>query len=580
MLQLVKSWKEKENLEMLQLVKSWKERENLEMLQLVKSWKERENLEMLQLVKSWKEKGKPRNVTASMVLEGEGKPRNVPASKVLEGRSQHITASSSGSKNESYMGTKVDSSPNTITRVPMEKLLGGLLAPGFDEGTCISRYQSYLYRKASPRKPSPYLISKLRNYEDLHKRCGPHSKSYNKKMTRLIKNSKINLTTRCSYIVWKGSNGLGNRMISLSSVFLYAVLTDRVLLVEFWHDMSGLFCEPFPNSSWEFPENILTTSYLNHIQTYESLVQNNMANTSKWVLPSILYLNLQHSREHDKLFHCDRSQDLLRKIPALILRSDQYFVPSLFMTPYFQQELSKMFPEKGTIFHHMGRYLFHPSNKAWRLISSFYDANLAKADEKIGLQIRVFNTRKSPYQTIMASILECTLNNKLLPELDTRISVPFPTKNRTFKSVFVASLHSEYAENLTNMYWRKPTITGEIIQVYQASHEGKQKPGDSIQNMKAWSEIYLLSLCDLLVTSYKSTFGYVAQGLGGLKPWILYRSWGEKIPKPCQQALSMEPCFHYPPKSDCSAKNKVDITSVFPYMKACEDFSPGVKLVD
>ncbi|KAJ7961794.1 Galactoside 2-alpha-L-fucosyltransferase [Quillaja saponaria] len=366
--------------------------------------------------------GKPRNVTVSKVLEGEGKPQNVPASKVSEGRSQNITASSSGLKNESYMGTKVDSFPITITRVPMEKLLGGLLAPGFDEGTCISRYQSYLYRKASPHKPSPYLISKLRNYEDLHKRCGPHSKSYNKTMTRLIKNNKISFTTRY-----------------------------RVLLVEFRHDMAGLFCEPFPNSSWEFPENILSTSYLKHIQTYESLVQDNMTNTSKWVLPSILYLNLQPSRGHDKLFHCDHGQDLLQKIPALMFLSDQYFAPSLFMTPYFKQELSKMFPEKGTIFHHMGRYLFHPSNKAWRLISSFYDANLAKADEK---------------------------------------------------------------------------------------------------------------------------------GLGGLKPWILYRSWGEKIPKLCQQALSMEPCFHHPPKSDCNAKNKVDITSVFPYMKTCEDFGRGVKLVD
>ncbi|CAK9136122.1 unnamed protein product [Ilex paraguariensis] len=35
-----------------------------------------------------------------------------------------------------------------------DKLLGGLLAAGFDEESCLSRYQSALYRKTSSHKPS------------------------------------------------------------------------------------------------------------------------------------------------------------------------------------------------------------------------------------------------------------------------------------------------------------------------------------------------------------------------------------------------------------------------------------------
>jgi xyloglucan fucosyltransferase len=55
-----------------------------------------------------------------------------------------------------------------------DKLLDGLLISGFDEASCISRSQSHFYHKPSPHKPSPYFISKLRKYEELHRKCGPH----------------------------------------------------------------------------------------------------------------------------------------------------------------------------------------------------------------------------------------------------------------------------------------------------------------------------------------------------------------------------------------------------------------------
>ncbi|XXG38909.1 hypothetical protein AAC387_Pa01g0008 [Persea americana] len=50
-----------------------------------------------------------------------------------------------------------------------DNLLGGLLASGFDGGSCLSRYQSVLYRKALQHKPSFHLLGRLRKYEALHK---------------------------------------------------------------------------------------------------------------------------------------------------------------------------------------------------------------------------------------------------------------------------------------------------------------------------------------------------------------------------------------------------------------------------
>ncbi|CAL0325908.1 unnamed protein product [Lupinus luteus] len=461
-----------------------------------------------------------------------------------------------------------------------DKLLDGLLVSGFDEASCISRLQSHLYRKASPHKPSRYLISKLRNYEELHRRCGPNTIAYNKSMTN-IENSKNNNVDGCKYIVWSPTNGLGNRIISMAATFLYAILTDRVLLVRFGKDISGLFCEPFLNSTWMLPNNSPFWKQ-EHIETYDSFLEKGRSKTNKTKedLPSALFLYHQYTKEDtEKFFHCDYTQDLLRDIPLLILQTDQYFVPSLSMITSFNFEINKMFPQKDTVFYHLGHYLFHPSNQAWGLISRFYQTYLAKADERIGLQIRVFDPQITSQQEIMDLILSCTIENKILPKLETQNSVSY-SENHTLKAVLVASLYPDYGESLRAMYLNKASVNGELIGVFQPSHEQQQKFHDNMHDMKAWTEMYLLSLSDVLVTSSFSTFGYVAQGLGGLKPWLLVRPHMRKPNSTsCEQDLSSEPCFHFGPKHECNGKPQNHFASSFPHFLECKDINRGLKLV-
>ena len=133
--------------------------------------------------------------------------------------------------------------------------------------------QSQLYRKASPHKPSPYLISKLRNYEDIHRRCGPNSRAYDRSMRKIVRSkNKGAAATLCKYLIWTPANGLGNQMISMAATFLYAMLTDRVMLVKFDKDKQGLFCEPFLNSTWVLPEK---SPFWNekHIETYQIMLE-------------------------------------------------------------------------------------------------------------------------------------------------------------------------------------------------------------------------------------------------------------------------------------------------------------------
>jgi len=133
--------------------------------------------------------------------------------------------------------------------VSSQQLLDELFAPGHDKGSCLSRYEAILFRKPSSHKPSPYLLSKLRNYESLHNLCGPYTEAYNKTLEQLKSGRKVS-TTDCNYVFYTPLSGLGNRMLTIASAFLYALLTNRVLLVEFGSEIAGLFCEPFQQTTW------------------------------------------------------------------------------------------------------------------------------------------------------------------------------------------------------------------------------------------------------------------------------------------------------------------------------------------
>lgn len=465
-----------------------------------------------------------------------------------------------------------------------DKLLGGLLHAGFDETSCLSRYQSAMYHKGLSGKPSSYLISRLRSYEALHKECGPYTESYNKTVKDL-RSGHFTKSSTCKYVIWISFSGLGNRILTLASAFLYALLTNRVLLVDPGADMIDLFCEPFPDVSWFLPPDFPINSQLhgfnqNSAQCYGKMLKDkSIANST---FPSSVYLHLAHDYDdHDKLFFCDEEQHFLQKVPWLMMKTDNYFVPSLFLIPSFEQELNHLFPKKETVFHFLGRYLFHPTNNVWGLVVRYYEAYLAKVDERVGIQIRVFDTGTGPFQHVLDQIIGCTLKENLLPDVNRQQDIMSPSGKLKSKAVLMTSLSSGYFEKVRDMYWEYPTVTREIVGIYQPSHEEYQQTEKQMHNQKAWAEMYLLSLTDKLVTSSWSTFGYVAQGLGGLKPWILYKPENRTAPDPpCQRAMSMEPCFHAPPFYDCKAKRGTDTGVLVPHVRHCEDMSWGLKLVD
>ncbi|KAK9066561.1 hypothetical protein SSX86_013884 [Deinandra increscens subsp. villosa] len=464
-----------------------------------------------------------------------------------------------------------------------DKLLNGLLSGQFDEDSCLSRHQVASYRKESPYKPSSYLISRLRRYEALHKRCGPNTESYKRHVANLKAGEKPEEASDCNYLVWVSFSGLGNRILTLGSAFLYALLTDRILLVDRGVDLDDLFCEPFPEASWLLPLDFPIIDQFKSLNQKSPECFGNMLKTSNGSSSSpYVYLHLVHDYDdHDKLFFCDQDQSFLQNVPWVIMKSDNYFIPSLFLMPSFEQELHNLFPEKETVFHFIGRYLFFPTNPIWGLITRYYNSYLAQADERIGIQVRVFDTRPGPFQYVLDQILACSLDNNVLPNINPNESFITSPRNRKSKAVLLTSLSSGYFEKIRDMYWEHPTVTGEVIEVFQPSHEGYQQTEKKMHHRKAWAEMYLLSLTDKLITSSWSTFGYVAQSLGGLNPWILYKPENETAPNPaCTRAMSIEPCFHAPPFFDCKKRTGMDTGIVVPHVRHCEDMSWGLKLVN
>ncbi|KAJ1254854.1 hypothetical protein BS78_K318000 [Paspalum vaginatum] len=473
---------------------------------------------------------------------------------------------------------------------PPDKLLGGLLPDGLDEGSCRSRYESSMYRRNPARKPPPRLVAKLRKHEELQRRCGPNTDAYSRAVQQLRAGEGAE-SPECKYVVSISYRGLGNRILAAASAFLYAVLTDRVLLVDPSNEMDELFCEPFPGTTWLLPRDFpLASSFTNFsidtAESYGNMLKNKVLRTDAPGTtrpPPFAYLHLDHDYgDEDKMFFCDDDQRVLSRVQWLVMRTDLYTVPGLFLVTAFQEELDALFPERDAVFHHLARYLFHPSNHVWGLVTRYYRAYLAQADLRLGIQVRNFDPRLAQSPLVLQQITSCVWTQKLLPEVLAATEELVPVTGAKSTAVLITSLRSWYYERIKGLYWDRATATGEDVGVHQPSHEGQQQFGKRSHDGRAWAEMYLLSLCDVLVTSGWSTFGYVAQGLGGVRPWVLHKpsNLTAAPDPPCFRDVSMEPCFHSPHVYDCKLKRGADTGKMVPHVRHCEDISWGLKLVD
>ncbi|KAF8713934.1 hypothetical protein HU200_027916 [Digitaria exilis] len=500
-----------------------------------------------------------------------------------------------------------------------DELLGGLLSPDMDNLSCRSRYQSWRYFKHFPYAPSPHLLRSLRAYEDRHRRCAPGTPLYAEAIDHLKSGSSSAAADEadmeeCRYVVWLPFDGLGNRMLSMASGFLYALLTGRVFLVPLPPDSGDLFCEPFPNTTWllpvkDFPVDNLFGLGLNPEASLTKLLANKKIVVDvdtddpaavATPLPAYVYLSLGWEMT-DVAFFCGEHQAALEKVSWLLLYSNLYFAPSLYQIAEFQDELRLLFPTATeSISHLLLRYLLHPSNTVWGMVTRYYHSYLANADRRIGIQIRMFNFGAIPVDDMYNQILACSRQEHILPETDDGSDAAGDTATATTSggssdsnnngsstttAILVVSLYADYYERLRVRYYEHTAAKhggNTWVGVFQPTHEERQATESLAHNQKALAEVYLLSFSDELVTSGRSTFGYVSSSLAGVRPTILLTAIDHKVPEtPCQRAVSMDPCNHKPPRGVvCRRGMAVDRDDLAHHVRVCEDYDIGVKLFD
>jgi xyloglucan fucosyltransferase len=482
----------------------------------------------------------------------------------------------------------------TTTAGAADELLGGLLTPGMDRRACRSRYESSQYYRHFPYKPSAYLLQKLRAYEARHKRCGPGTPLYAKAAGRLRSSGSNRMTTddECRYMVWLPFDGLGNRMLSMLSGFLYALLTDRVLLVALPEDSSDLFCEPFPDATWrvppDFPVSDLFRLSPHPDQAYTKLLNKKaIVLNSTTPLPPYVFLSIGYDRRiMDKLFFCGEHQVALANVTWILQHSDLYYAPSLYAVPAFRAELRRMFPAAlESLGHLLGRYLFHPTNPVWGLVTRFYHSYLSHAQRRVGIQVRMFGFVSIPADDMYNQILACSRQeHHILPEVVTGTAAGDLRNNNGSTAILVASLYADYYERLKSRYYEHATGSAAgvgPVAVFQATHEERQDTGRLAHNRKALAEVYLLAFSDDLITTAISTFGYVSSCLAGVRPAILLPAFGHKVPAtPCVRATSMEPCNLTPPRVECATTAGEKDEDVARHVRVCEDRDQSVKLFD
>lgn len=358
---------------------------------------------------------------------------------------------------------------------------------------CLHKNEKRFHQNA-PIK-NQHLRDSLRRYETLHNRC--HSFGIVEDLMRpLTSESDIN----CKYIyVFIDVSGLGNRIMTILSYFLLAMLTDRVLLLQSHeYKLNDVFCQPFEGSDWIVPDTISP----DQIQKIEMPVSNLK-----------LYM---HQAQNFELWVSEGLNNITSVGKAQILYisgGEQYFIPTLFLNPLFIDRLNQWFPDYD-VATPLIRYLLHPQDPIWLdIVESYTNRDMSRMS--VGFHMRWQNAH------VTADCVED------IPEV---------------ADLFVSSLR-HYGDEP----WLHHSKNWTVYQKYYPALEIHNQ--DQVSTVV--HDMWLLSLTDKIVISPTSTFSYVIQALRG-HPLLMFfhadginrHAHGEKEPPICKMMVSHEPCFH------------------------------------
>lgn len=334
------------------------------------------------------------------------------------------------------------------------------------------------------------------------------------------------LSPDASYLVFVAMDGLGNRMLGLTSALLQAILTSKVLIVR-WPKRgcaaaySDLFETPFIDLSW--PKSI---GNIGTIHSYGDFVWTLL---QTWAWTGDLNIRCSDSLLSDTLTP-QRSSRFTH------VKTNQYYAALLLNNPSASTALESIFG--GAYFAHASRVLFQPIPELKARIHS--ETASLNPDNCASLQMRSFGGELTPERIqhfVSAAMVELEHNKK-----DIQLLVVSDSTNPKATIEMVKD-----AANTFGSAWNVKDI------VYFDSMATRDSVGGIQQ---AVVEMFSIGTCKVIVNSGDSTFGYVSSARLSLaepppKVVVIDRFTHEAatVPPP------LEPCFHF--YNEC--KNADDI---------------------
>ncbi|CAK9277758.1 unnamed protein product [Sphagnum jensenii] len=293
----------------------------------------------------------------------------------------------------------------------------------------------YSRRKfAKDVEPNPAWELIFREYTILHRTC----------TTRIGDLAQYfhdrNTSTGCKFMMCDPTpgSGLGNKILLTTSCFLYAVLTQRVLLVPSGSLLSDVMCEPFEGSSWKLAHRILLglgpgsaffesvdDVFLESSATIAGSGEDDEEESQQLLHSSSNNVEIYATDVSDSTqfqpynrFYCPTEQRFLSNVTCVGLVGCQYLIPKLFSIPIFRPTLEALFPTR-MVLTRLLRSLMLPTDIVWRSVENVEAMQPDHADRRLGVQIRYFRGAESfnrLHDGMESRIKQCTLDNGLLPK--------------------------------------------------------------------------------------------------------------------------------------------------------------------
>lgn len=411
-----------------------------------------------------------------------------------------------------------------------------------------------------------------------------------------------NTSSGCKFVVADVSDKaeFGDKMLVLASSLLFAILTQRVILIPGSTLVPSYMCEPFAGSSWllessSFPGRPSSSGQLWKLdrEIFSGLDWHRSRCSSSRSAPESPYAAgiATNQWQPEQRFYCTDEQTVFSKSTFVYLSGFVYTIPKLFATPVFRPALEALFPDR-IVLTRLLRSAFLPGNPVWKRVKGLHEGYLRPTDRLVGIEVRYHGNGMPRYKTMSeilnSRITDCLVQNDMLPSVANTWEahdLPRPSPTPVFR-VLISSVFLGLKDHLSWMYERSPSSTGVAVGVVQMSQSETEE--FSVEaDVEAFKEALLLSFSDQLLITPKSTLGSVAHAYGALVPWFVdvrQNGWFTKYGT-CQQGKTIEVCNHFTEKKySCLSDSSVDgkfMADVVPYLKNCvtTDHEDGIQLI-